>query len=190
MNWDFLDEMNHNLLYEYALKLTRQRFRQGYLVSSRTGDSEKDDMLDAEARRNSAYYLIWFVFRYVLKCETLEEALKYATPDILDKYKISVLFRANCSCKIYIGVYGLNEIYLYNYKNSDIGTILEILYNRYDFFEQLECFLRRAGDASKKNRVRCEKAMRQALEMIEDNPSCKEYYEKYESYRKKARKRK
>lgn len=188
MNWNFLDEMNHNLLYIYASKLTKVGHNQGFFVPNYTGDSDVDDILDAEAKRKSAYYLIWFVYRYALKCETLEEAEKYATPEVLEKYKLTALFSYN-QRRIFIGVYGLNEVYLYNYKNSDIGVILEILYNRYDFFEQLECFLRRAGDVSKKNRVRCEKAMKQALEMIADNPCCKEYCEKYENYGKELKKR-
>lgn len=178
MNWDFLDEMNKNLLYTYASKFTKAGYNRGLYVPSNTGDCEVDEMLDAEEKRKSAYYLIWFVYRYVLKCRTFVEAEKYATPEILDKYKLTALFRPNQK-RIYLGVYGLNEIYLYNYKNNDIGTILEILYNRYDYFEQLECFIRRAGESSKKSRVRCIKAMKQTLEMIENEPKCRCYFEKY-----------
>ena len=188
MNWDFLDEMNYNLLYTYASKLTRNGYNHLYYAPNYTGSRDKDELLDAEAKRNSAYYLIWFVYRYMLKCETLEEALKYATPDILEKYKLAILFNHN-QCKIYIGAYGLNEVYLHNYKNSDIGIVLEILYNRYDYFEQLECFINKADERSKKNRVRCEKAMIQTLELIEDKPFFKDYYEKYKKYRKGNKKR-
>lgn len=181
MNWDFLDEMNYNLLYTYASKLTKAGHNQGFYIPSDTGDVEVDKALDAEAKRKSAYYLIWFVYRYVLKCETFEEAEKFATSDILDKYKLATLFNYNQK-RIFLGIYGLNEIYLYNkkeYNKNDIGIVLEILYNRYDYFEQLECFIRKTDSSSKKTRIRCERAMKQTLELIANKPKLSCYYERY-----------
>ena len=133
-------------------------------------------MLSAESKRNNAFYIIWFVFRYVLGCVTLEQAELMATEEVLKKYKLVSLFHQR---HIYIGVYGLNEIYFYKYNEGDINIVLEILYNRYDFFEQLECFIRRTEGTARSTRNRCIKAIQQCLDMMKGKPEYEEIVKRY-----------
>lgn len=181
MDWSYLDEMDKNLLYMYAAMLVKRGNHQLYIPSD-TGNEERNDMLDAEAKRKSAFYIIWFVYRYVLGCETLEQAEKYADVETLKRYRLTSLFEHN-KRRIYIGAYGLNEIYLYNYKGGDLNIVLEIIYKRYDYFEQLECFLRRTEGTARTLRFRCMEAMEQSAEMMKGNARYKEILSRYEERR-------
>lgn len=185
MDWSYLDVMDKNLLYMYAETLTKGGKHHGLYISSETGNEERDDMLNAEAKRKSAFYIIWFVYRYVLNCETLEEAREYANVETLKKYRLVPLLERNQK-RIYIGAYGLNEIYLYNYKGGDLDIVLEILYKRYDFFEQLECFLRKTEGTARTLRFRCMEAIEQSAEMMKGNARYKEILDRYEE-RKRER---
>lgn len=108
----------------------------------------------AEAR---AYYLIWFVYRYVLNCKTLDETKQYANEETLKKYHLKSYIVHNC---LYIGA---NKDICFR-KTEDIGIILEILYNRYGFFEQMECFIRNTKNVRQN---RCRQAMEKYREMFE-----------------------
>lgn len=179
--WDYLDKMDKNLLYLYASKLIKDGRNQNLYVPSNTGNAERDEMIDAENRRKSAFYLIWFVYRWVLGCETLEQAELYANAETLKRFKLIPLFGHNQK-RIYIGIYGINEIYLYDYKNGDLNIVLEILYKRYDFLEQLECYIRRTQGTLRKNRFRCIKVLEETVNMMKGNPKfadvLKRYYER------------
>lgn len=181
--WDFLDKMDKNLLYLYASKLTKNGRNQSFYTPSNTGDAERDELLDAEAKRKSAFYLIWFVYRWVLGCENLEQAERYANAETLRKFKLSPLFGHNQK-RIFIGIYGINEIYLYDYKHGDLNIVLEILYNRYDLIEQLECYIRRTQGTSRKNRFRCVKVLEETLEMMKGNQKFAGVLEQYYERRK------
>lgn len=122
--WDFLDKTNHNLLYEYADVIAGTKT---YLVLHST---------DEEAKKEKAYYIINFVYRYVLQCTTLEEALYYIDEDTLIRYHIKPFLDNKY---LYVGAGETKRTF---YKSSDMSMILEILYNRYDFWEQLDCFCR------------------------------------------------
>lgn len=176
MNWSFLDKLDKNLLYVYAKSLnvkgatyfSRVLFDTTYKFE---GDvyqkEEKKELYLAEKWRETAYYLLWFVYRYVLGCETYEDAVKYATLEILEKYKLAHFFKKR---HIYIGVYKTNAIYLYNLYSDktnmeDVKIALDILYNRYDFCEQLECYVRHTQINSnyiKSSTYRCQELIREA----------------------------
>ncbi len=180
MDWSFLDEMDKNLLYFYAKGLnsdTSTVHFQNFNVPPVGITSEQEEILDAEQRRKTAFYIIWFVFRYVLGCETLEQAEALATEEIMQKYKLVSFLHKR---RIYIGVYGINEIYLYKYNEGDLNIVLEILYNRYDFFEQLECYIRRTEGTSRTTRSRCIKTYEQCLELIKGKAEYKELLERIE----------
>ncbi len=170
-DWGFLDDMDKNLLYLYAKSLAKpnsKAFYQSFFsVIVQTGDEDRDELIIAEKKCQAAYYLIWFVYRYILGCKTMEEALKYANEDILKKYKLIHFFEKRC---IYIGVYGIDEIYLYKYKENDLNIVLEILYKRYNFFQQLECFFKRTEGSGRTTRKRCIKSGQKYLEMMRSNP--------------------
>lgn len=142
--WDFLDKFDKNLLYYYADTLANGRPLSISFCRDKC-ESELEAIRQAENRRNQIYYLIWFVFRYVLKCKTLDEALQIADENLFRKFGFVTMAdgtgKCNLSENLYIGAD--KEIKLY--KPEDIPTILEILYNRYDFFEQIECFKRNAS---------------------------------------------
>lgn len=184
MDWSYLDRLDKNLLYMYAAMLMKRGNHQLYIPSD-TGNEERDDMLNAEAKRKSAFYIIWFVYRYVLGCRTLEEAQEHTDADTLKTFRLTSLFERN-KRRIYIGAYGLNEIYLYDYKGGDLDIVLEILYNRYDFFEQLECFLRRTQGTARTLRFRCIEAIEQSVEMMRGNAKYDEILGRYEA-RKRER---
>lgn len=155
--WNFLDEMDKNLLYTYAEVMSGKR-KQIQSSKSYTEDrSEHDEIRIAEETRKRAYYLIWFVYRYVLNCETLDEAMKYADEETFRKFHLYSFSTSNSA--IYIGTY--KEICFR--KAEDIPVILEILYNRYDFFEQLECFIRHTKNV---RQTRCKQALENYRKMF------------------------
>lgn len=180
MDWSFLNRMDKNLLYLYTRGVTKQDkeayFMQLYSPED-TGNEERNEMLKSEMKRQTALYIIWFVYRYILSCETFEEAEKFATPDILKKYRLNSLFQ---HYYIYIGVNGTdNEIRFWNNGELEIKVVLEILYNRYDFFEQLECYIRRTEGTKKKTRTRCIRILNETLEAVKNNPEYEAMYQKY-----------
>ena len=174
MDWSFLDKVDKNLLYLYARDLLRDSrtpiFLQLYTYTTQeVADEERCDLMNAEARRKNAYYIIWFVFRYVLGCDTLEKALQCATQETMDTYMLTSLLHKR---HIYIGVYGINEVYLYKHKEgeNDLHIVLDILYHRYDFFEQLECFIQRTEGSSRTTRNRCMKTLKETRALLEEHP--------------------
>lgn len=124
--WDFLDVEDMNLLYTYAEVLFGKRKQ----IQSAKGESE-----NLEKKRKRAYYLIWFVYRYLLRCDTLEKAMHYADNETLYKYKLHTYFQ---HLSLYIG----DSQNICMRKTEDIGIALEILYNRYNYIEQYDCFIR------------------------------------------------
>lgn len=183
MDWTFLDEINKNFLYVYTRGLAKKGSEIHYqgIYSVEKGEfKERDEFINAEAKKKTALYIIWFVFRYVLKCKTLKETEQFANEEILRKFKLLSLF---INRYIYIGIYGINEIYLYKY-NDDLGIVLEILYNRYDFFEQLKCFARRTEGTKRLTRNRCLKAIEQSKEMMRGNLKCAKILKKHETNEK------
>lgn len=137
--WTFLDKINFNLLYEYADVLAGAKT----YINLHSADEEE--------RKMKAYYLIHFVYRYVLCLDRLEDALRHTDEATLTKYHLKHFLDHRY---LYVGI-GENKRPFY--KLSDMNIILEILYNRYDFWEQLECFCRHTQRQRK----------RQCLEAIE-----------------------
>lgn len=146
--WDFLDVEDMNLLYTYAEVLFGKRKQ----IQSAKGTGIQT-LEDAEKKRKRAYYLIWFVYRYLLKCETLQEAMKYANNETLYKYRLHTYFQ---HLSLYIG--DTPNIFLR--KTEDIGIALEILYNRYNYIEQYDCFIR---NTSQVRQSRCIAAKQEFL---------------------------
>lgn len=159
--WDFLDVFDKNLLYEYAQVLTGRKKQIRFM--SQNVITEYEEMEQAEKKKKKAYYLIWFVYRYILRCKTLDEAMQYANTETLTKFRLSSYV---LNATIYIGN-GLDKELCFR-KIEDIEMILEILYNRYDFFEQLDCFQRHT---IKYRQKKC-------LSVIEKYQEIYDYYEK------------
>lgn len=155
--WNYLDVMDKNLLYSYSHVMS------GHIKQICSSKAVKDDLTEEEKlqimeqSKNRAYYLIWFVYRYVLQCATLEEALKYANKETLKKYRLLSYIQNSC---IYLGMNG--EIPFRN--PEDIEIILEILYNRYLLFGQLECFMKHTD---KIRRSRCNDLYKQYMAFLE-----------------------
>lgn len=194
MSWEYLDKMDKNLLYIYVKSLYKgscvSLSRQLFDLNNQIYEDcpEKNELYIAEKWKETGYYLIWFVYRYVLKCKTFEEAEMYATEEILKKYRLIPFFLRR---RLYIGVYGMNEIYLYKAKKDDmedVKIVLEILYNRYDFFEQLECFIRRTSNTSGMSRSstrRCREAMKECLDILTNSSTNRTLVKKYLKGKKK-----
>lgn len=159
--WDYLDKMNHNLLYKYAAVLSGKR-RTFY-----SKNAEKDESVNAEEKKKNVCYLIWFVYRYILQCRTLEETIPYQNEEILKKYKLSSFFINNA-------VFICNDEIYFRKKKEDIAIILEILYGRYTLWEQFDCFIRNTTGVRRK---RCIAAK-------------EKYWNIYQDYLKKEEKRK
>lgn len=174
-NWDYLDKMDKNLLYIYANRLVKGvNNAQGYFLPICTGNRERDEYDNAERKKSTAYYLIWFVFRYVLGCKTLDEALKYADIDTLNQFKLTPFFLQK---KLYIGIYGINHICLRS-PEHDITVALEILYNRCDILEQLELY---ANSGKKKRKYIGLQTLHHTVRLMEDhrNPAFEPMLQKY-----------
>lgn len=169
MNWDYLDKMDKNALYLYAQsfkspngkQLCRKAVNPVY-----TGNQENDDFYENTNRCKTAFYIIWFVFRYVLECETLEDAKKCISQETLTKYKLNSLFSKR---DLFLGVYGVGEIYLYKPLEGDLDVVLEILYNRLDFFEQMELFIKYSQEHKRMQTKRCADAINTYRKLLENN---------------------
>ena len=132
--WKYLDKMNYNLLYSYADVLSGKR-RQIHMGShSDREETCTEALIKAEQRRYNIYYLIWFAYRYLLGCEKYEDTLPYQNEETLSKYRLLSYIRKG---HIFIDYDG--DVFFR--KPEDIGMILEILYGRYDYFAQMECFI-------------------------------------------------
>ena len=104
--WEYLDNFDKNLLYLYSRSLLQEKNK--FFGTFQSFCGEKSEY--AEKKKKIGFYLIWVVFRYVLKCETYQEAIKYATKENLKKYNLNTILHQRV---LYIGIYGLEEIYLY-----------------------------------------------------------------------------
>ena len=140
-DWSFLDEPNWNLLYTYAGILAGNR---QYLTNKETCYHSKYDYgIDAE-RKHIACYLIWITYRYILNCKTLEETIPYQNQETLKRFHLLGLIIQK---RIYVGI----DKEIDFRKAEDIGMILEILYYRYNFIEQMECFIRNTRNSRQAN---------------------------------------
>ena len=134
--WDFLDVMDKNLLYKYADLLSGKSGRFNFFDN----DIQKEEK--EEQKKSKVYYLIWIVYRYALQCRTYEETIPYQNEETLKKYRLHSWI--------------INEyIFLCNgeicfRKTEDIAIILEILYNRYDLWQQFDCVIRNTGGVRRK----------------------------------------
>lgn len=136
--WNYLDEMNRNLLYKYFDLLSGKEKQINY-----TKDKDNEDLDDIKCK--DGFYLIWFLYRYILGCETLEQAWEHDHEEVLKKYKLywSYLHKK----RIYIGLN--REILLY--QPADVRVILEIVYKRYNVIQQIECFIVHTNETQRSN---------------------------------------
>lgn len=169
--WDFLDEFNGNALYFYA-----------------NGASSGDNSLRfynaaPEEAKKTMFYLFWFVFRYVLGCKTYEEAVTKADYQTLCKYNLIGFVQKNRSDYIkdtkklgYIGIEDVGVLPLsvswFGAKNTGkyklqivVESILQILYNRYNILEQIECFARCNDEQTKETNRHKSTRYVQAMEL-------------------------
>ena len=153
--WLYLDHMNKNFLYVYANVLAGKN-KTMHLDFRYEADEKIKDPVRDEDRRNNLYYMIWFAYRYVLGCKTLEETEPYQNAETLKRFKVySHLLNKN----LYIG--GVSER-VYFHKVEDIRMILEILYNRYSMEEQMECYIR---NTERRRRATCVKMYNKYMEL-------------------------
>lgn len=150
--WEYLDKMDKNLLYMYASLLSKQQ-KQLHIFNRSEEELTDEEIHRREAQtRNNGFYLVWFVYRYVLNCQTLEEALAMPASEVIEKYGLKHFVYSPQAkyAKLYIGID--KDIPLW--KESDMAIVLEILYKRLGFWEQLDLFVERAGSPSGKLNVR------------------------------------
>lgn len=140
---------------KHGRRLKDLSFRDSNFAGSLTEDKE---YYRSEMQKRQGYYLMWFVYRHVLGCDTLEKAKEYATEEILRQYR---LWNFIWNSKMYVGIKGINEMRFW--KVEDMAIILEILYYRYEFFEQMECFIR---NTSNMRQARCKKAFLECQTMM------------------------
>jgi hypothetical protein len=172
--WSFLDESNMNLLRKYADVLAGNNSKLVLkTISHSTNQSEADKENQASLKshiykliklkekkhkitheqKEQVYYLFWFVYYYVLECKTLEQALEQDHHKVLEDWKLQkyiinqYIFLGNDICLI-----SLN-------RDKDIAVILEILYNRYNAYEQFDCYLRHFGDINDKRTAICKEVL-------------------------------
>lgn len=139
--WDFLDKTNFNLLYEFTEVLSGNT---GYCVWN-----SKDEIED----RENVYYLIWFIYYYILGCDTLEKALALNSEAIFHYFHLMTYLKHE-----YI-FFGSGELKISLSRKKDVAIILEILYNRYSFTEQLQCFIRHQRDKKDRRSQNCLKLL-------------------------------
>lgn len=161
--WDFLEKMDKNLLYDYVGTLTGKIRR--LRIEEKTDNSFEEQYRQDEKIKNRAYYLIWFVYYYVLECKTLEQALGYADEDTLKTFHLNNFFNKKQPA-IYLGID--KDICLWYI--TDITIVLEILYNRYGFFEQLDCFIRHTN---KNRQKKCIEAKERYLKIYKKKEETK-----------------
>ena len=170
MDWSYLDRMDKNFLYVYANSIINNGAKYHYMkypsVKEYEGRADYDELIKSE-KRKAAWYILWFVFRYVLECETLEDAFKRANKETLKAFKLNSLFEHGY---IYIGLLDDDlTVYFYKMEEIEIKIVLEIIYKRYDFFEQIECYIRQTENTNKgRNRSRCKKILAFAKKMTEE----------------------
>lgn len=148
--WNYLDKVDKNLLYDYARFVSGEKRSLKFFCrvedkESKTDgekrihrykcDSEDEQYKREKEERDKVFYIIWFVYRYILNCKTLEEAMQVPVEYVFKTYRLETLIR-NRYC-LYIGI----DRDVMVYKESDMNIILEILYKRLGFWEQLDCFI-------------------------------------------------
>lgn len=143
--WDFLDDFKKNLIYDYVINYNNKN------NNSYTKTAEEKEM-EYKARA----YIVYFIYRYVLKCETFEQAESLVTIDNLKKYKLYLYFKSDRSTEE-------NAKRIFSVGNEMFGTVflssrteegivlnakifLEILYNRYNYLEQLNLVIKRYSE--------------------------------------------
>lgn len=170
--WSYLDKLDKNLLYDYAKFLSGEKQSlkfycrvddkdtksEGSRRVHRTQYSSEDEQFKREKEeRDKVFYIVWFVYRYIMGCETLEEALQVPVDKVFKDYRLETLIR-NRYC-LYIGID--RDVMLY--KKSDMNIILEILYKRLGFWEQLDCFIANTKGC---RRTRCIEAKEKYKELL------------------------
>lgn len=157
--WEYLDRLDLNLLYRYAQIVSGEA---SYLREPNKSTSSTEDKNTNSDRCQKGFYLFWFVFRYILKCETLEQALEYANEETLRKYCLLGYVKTR-NAVMYIGLENNKDVHFS--KVEDTKIILEILYHRYSLLEQLLCYARHTTGC---RRTRSIEAARKHIQTIKN----------------------
>lgn len=163
--WEYLDKMDKNLLYDYAQLFSSRKKNLCFFGRSDEELTEQEVHQREVEAKDKTFYLIWFVYRYVLGCETLEEALQYDAKEVLDTYKLKALIGVSSSQNtLYVGID--KECMLRKYE--DMPIVLEILYKRLNFWEQLDCFIENinTGKITSQRYKRCIEARERYRELL------------------------
>jgi hypothetical protein len=176
--WDFLDDFKKNLVYNYVLTYGSQN--RGTTIPM---------VEEQEMGYKSRAYIMFFVYRYVLKCETFEQAEKLVTIDNLKKYKLYLYFKSDRSIEE-------DSKRLFSIGNDIFGTVLlgsrteegivlnakiflEILYNRYNYLEQINLAIKRYSNCKMATHKVYKQKTNQLIGIL--NRSL-EFMDKHESY--------
>ena len=120
-DYSFLDEFNGNYLYEYAF----------ILHGARKNFEAPEEQF---SKRNKAFYIIWFVYKYLLNCNSAEEAYAYCNEETKKKYKLTAFF---CNEWIFIG----NNIFFHTKRYTEIKTVIDILYKKASYSEMIRLYI-------------------------------------------------
>lgn len=145
--WEYLDIINYNLLYEYADAVINNNKYIG------TGLSIPNPYVETESRqdilRKNSYYLLNFIFRYIAGCKTLDECLDFIKCDEYENFS-NKYFTEKLAGYIYIGT----DDYFIKPDAGNISCIMEIIYKKADFMEQLKIYSSKGIiTASKRNKL-------------------------------------
>jgi len=151
--WDFLDKMDKNLLYRYMTLLSGKK---GYLYATDKCNVSKE--WQQEQRKQTACYLIWFTYRYILKCKTLQETVPYQNKETLKKFKLLSFFQNEA-------IFLCNDEICFR-KVEDVSILLEIMYNKYDLWEQFDCFIRNTDGIRKKRCIEAKEKYQEIYKRI------------------------
>ena len=176
------EALNKNWLYNYAECISsNKRFRFTEIKKDTTSliEQERNKEQAESLKKNLSLYIINFVYRYVLECETLEQALEIDYETVVDVFRLNCLFQhkyifvGNGNYKI-----SLNSVY-------DLAIILEILYNDYEYSEQIDCVLNNCNKLKTSTEGELYNIYRRRRKIIDDRiMKCEKLIELQEYYRK------
>lgn len=174
--WSYLEQFNGDLLYAFASRFD--------VASDEGGKHTKSLQFSCDEMReddisHTTYYLIYFVYKFVLGCNTLDEAMKYANVETFRKYNLTGFFGKNLAITLGNEAFGTVELSLRiagSEMNGDtkmfsgyVATILEIVYCKYNYLEQLDCFIRHNQPKKKRSQKYKSKKVQAAEEALDNS---------------------
>lgn len=142
-DWIYLENMNYNLLYEYANAITNDVKYLGSCLSMPNPFVHTETKQDVLSK--NSLYLLNFIFKYIAKCDTLEECLNLINSKGYDAFN-KIYLTDRLAGYIYIGT----QDFSIKVGENNLKCIIEMIYTQADFIEQLEIFIKKADVPTQK----------------------------------------